>query len=301
METADSKNAKQGVAGLYLVKDHSSDGRSSQSPIDIVAIHGINGHCVKSWEDAKTGTYWLRDLLPGKLPHARIMTFQYDSKVWLNTSAYGVHEIADQLLSCLTRNRDQDDQKDRPIVFLAHSLGGIITKSMLTKVREDSQLGTAGILNSTKGIIFFGTPHRGSKSTNWAAVVSKIASTTLLGQDSQLLKLLELHSPDLLKISQDFRGLASEYAITSFYEQNAHRMARTLIVDKMSAIVGLVHEDVLMLGGDHSSMCKFAKGDPRFDTVWCTRQFSLSQMADSSEPNAMIQDQWYANKSTWPV
>ncbi|KAK0734064.1 hypothetical protein B0T26DRAFT_797979 [Lasiosphaeria miniovina] len=238
METTDSNKAKQGVAGLYLVKDCSSDGRSGQSSIDIVAIHGINGHCIKSWEDAKTGTYWLRDLLPGKLPHARIMTFQYDSK------------------------------KDRPIVFLAHSLGGIITKSMLTKVREDSQLGTVGILNNTKGIIFFGTPHRGSKSANWAAVVSKTTSTTLLGQDSQLLKLLELHSPDLLKISQDFRGLASEYAITSFYEQNAHRMARTLIVDKMSAIVGLVHEDVLMLGGDHSSMCKFAKGDPRFDTVW---------------------------------
>lgn len=23
-----------------------------------------------------------------------------------------------------------------------------------------------------------------------------------------------------------------------------------------------------MLGGDHSSMCKFVDGDPRFDTVW---------------------------------
>jgi len=36
----------------------------------------------------------------------------------------------------------------------------------------------------------------------------------------------------------------------------------------MSAIIGVVHEDVLMLGGNHSSMCKFEPGDPRFDTAW---------------------------------
>ncbi len=32
--------------------------------------------------------------------------------------------------------------------------------------------------------------------------------------------------------------------------------------------MGLVHEDILMLGGNHSTMCKFEVGDPRFDTAW---------------------------------
>lgn len=39
------------------------------------------------------------------------------------------------------------------------------------------------------------------------------------------------------------------------------------IVNKMSAIMGIAHEDIMMLGGDHSSMCKFSEKDPRFETV----------------------------------
>lgn len=31
--------------------------------------------------------------------------------------------------------------------------------------------------------------------------------------------------------------------------------------------MGFAHEEVMMLGGDHSSMCKFSRGDPRFETV----------------------------------
>jgi len=32
--------------------------------------------------------------------------------------------------------------------------------------------------------------------------------------------------------------------------------------------MGVVHEDILMLNGNHQTMCRFAKGDPRFDTAW---------------------------------
>lgn len=55
--------------------------------------------------DEATGTYWLRDLLPGKLPHARIMTFQYDAKVTGNESAYGVPDNAGTLLTDLWEQR----------------------------------------------------------------------------------------------------------------------------------------------------------------------------------------------------
>jgi hypothetical protein len=44
------------------------------------------------------------------------------------------------------------------------------------------------------------------------------------------------------------------------------------IVDKMSSVMGMPHEQTMMLGGDHNSMCKFYKGDPRFETVWMSIQ-----------------------------
>jgi hypothetical protein len=40
------------------------------------------------------------------------------------------------------------------------------------------------------------------------------------------------------------------------------------VVDKTSAVMGLANEEPMMLGGDHSTMCKFAVGDRRFDPVW---------------------------------
>lgn len=40
------------------------------------------------------------------------------------------------------------------------------------------------------------------------------------------------------------------------------------VVDKMSSVMGMAHEETVMLGGDHSGMCKFWRGDPRFETVW---------------------------------
>ncbi len=82
-----------------------------------MAIHGINGHCIDSWKGDKTGTYWLRDLLPDKLPHARIMTFQYDGKVVGNKNAYGVDGIAEQLLGLLVRYRGDVTTAPLPTLF----------------------------------------------------------------------------------------------------------------------------------------------------------------------------------------
>ncbi|CAN9330860.1 unnamed protein product [Alternaria alternata] len=49
--------------------------------IDIVAVHGLNGHCEKTWTAAKgaNSVNWLRDLLPHDLPDARILSWGYDA------------------------------------------------------------------------------------------------------------------------------------------------------------------------------------------------------------------------------
>jgi len=44
----------------------------------IVAIHGLDGHRTESWT-AGNNILWLRDLLPDKVPTARILTYGYDA------------------------------------------------------------------------------------------------------------------------------------------------------------------------------------------------------------------------------
>lgn len=47
--------------------------------ISIVAVHGLDGHWRRSWT-ADNGVFWLQDLLPSKLPNARIYSYSHDSR-----------------------------------------------------------------------------------------------------------------------------------------------------------------------------------------------------------------------------
>ncbi|KAF2832663.1 hypothetical protein CC86DRAFT_271853, partial [Ophiobolus disseminans] len=53
--------------------------------VDVVAIHGLNGHAYKTWQH-ENETLWLQDLLPDVLPGSRIYTYGYSSQVLWNDS-----------------------------------------------------------------------------------------------------------------------------------------------------------------------------------------------------------------------
>ncbi|KAG9021524.1 hypothetical protein FS842_006570, partial [Serendipita sp. 407] len=102
---------------------------AGQDPIvDIIAIHGLDGHRENSWT-ADDGTMWLRDLLPDDVPNARILTYGYDAytRSFSRTSTKTIFHHAEAFVEDLSRLRRAADPK-RPIIFLAHSLGGIILK-----------------------------------------------------------------------------------------------------------------------------------------------------------------------------
>ncbi|PVF91600.1 hypothetical protein CPB86DRAFT_685132, partial [Serendipita vermifera] len=101
-----------------------------QDPVvDIVAIHGLDGHRERSWT-AANGTMWLKDLLPLDIPNARILTYGYDSDTrrFTHTSTQSIFQHAETFVADLTQVRSGNPE--RPIIFLAHSLGGIVLKKV---------------------------------------------------------------------------------------------------------------------------------------------------------------------------
>jgi hypothetical protein len=115
----------------------------------------------------KDKIFWPGQLLPHCVPEARILTFGYDSKVrpltGPNASTESVLAIGRDFLNALEAGRRQCT--NRPIFFIAHSLGGIIVKEMLRQSHFDycHEKASGLVYTSTIGVIFFGTPHAGAK------------------------------------------------------------------------------------------------------------------------------------------
>jgi hypothetical protein len=100
-----------------------------------VAVHGLGGDALKTWT-AENGKMWLRDFLPDDLKNgaspcfARVMTFGYDVNVYSKAASQRSFTFAEDLLTALHDYRQGSSASRRPIIFIGHSLGGIVIKKV---------------------------------------------------------------------------------------------------------------------------------------------------------------------------
>lgn len=130
---------------------------------------------------AQSMVYWPKDFLASDFPNARIMTWGYNTNITRSYRAANQGNIfahARNLLYDLDLKRRRSP--DRDLVFIAHSLGGIIVKEVLRRSEVDPDPKIKKLFGATTGVIFFGTPHRGSP--DWASFgegISIVASTIM--------------------------------------------------------------------------------------------------------------------------
>ncbi|KAK0645816.1 Alpha/Beta hydrolase protein [Cercophora newfieldiana] len=255
-----------------VLYDPESRGRGTAA-VDVVLVHGLDGDLVETWAHTTTDTkplrrvVWPETLLPKVLPRARVLSFGYNGDIYHNNSVAGIRGNAGALLSHLRSLRYGVDQA-RPIVFVAHCLGGLIVKQALcfADVDEHHQL----IASATKGIMFFGTPHCGAEEAQWKRLAQRYSRLPgSRGQASLLLEALTRDSNDLAEISEDFCHVAPKYRIVSFFEEVTWLNTGELIVDMTSARLDVYGERVVPVGADHLGICRFADdNDMTFMSVW---------------------------------
>ena len=114
----------------------------------------------------------------------------------------------------------QTQATSRPLIFIGHSFGGNIIEqvrvnhpilnyqptvltiqAIVSATRHGSEY--LHIAESTVGVIFLGTPHRGSPAAAWGALITSLAPPGFV-TENRLLKALEQQSDSLADRLHDF-------------------------------------------------------------------------------------------------
>ncbi|KAK6810867.1 hypothetical protein RU639_013582 [Aspergillus parasiticus] len=246
--------------GLDIIFDSDNDGAPAE--IDIVAVHGLNfknsvDHARGTW--MKNGQLWLRDNLPEHLPKpGRVMLFAYNSSPAMGAAATKLDGHAKNLLQWLKLRRKSTPE--RPLVFICHSLGGLVVKEALVEASLDSTY--RPIVEATCLLVFFATPHRGGNYASVGEVAAKLVRSTLFTPRNDFIESLKSDSNLATKRFNQSRHLNEKFLIISFYEGQPYGKLG-IIVDERSATLNLAgtRETQVPIDADHSSICKFAAAD----------------------------------------
>jgi hypothetical protein len=161
-------------------------------------------------------------MLPAVVPNARIWTFNFESK-WIGRSPIqNLESLGGQLRRFIQLKVLGVDGRKRPIVFIAHSFGGIVVTQALTLPSSDDD--DVRFLDCIKGMVFLGTPFRGSPSVPYAKAAARAAEAFRpLGarSSSSLLDTIIPGAQALRNLVDKFSTMAVDRRLnlTCFFEQ----------------------------------------------------------------------------------
>lgn len=133
-----------------------------------------------------------------------------------------MYDIASDLLANLEAERRS--QPSLPIVFIAHSLGGIVVKETLRRSKgfENHHSHLSQIYKSTAAIIFFGTPHGGADPRGLLGhITERVARAAGFTVNEQIVNTLLPSSERLKELRDEFGPMARQknWIIYTFQEQ----------------------------------------------------------------------------------
>lgn len=222
----------------------------------VIFIHGLGGHPFDTWQARgkdESGNppfwpVWLAEDLSG----VDVYTIGYAaSAVGWTGQTMAIEDRADNICELLL---GENGLSEAPMFVLCHSLGGIILKSAMLRLKERAphEADAAALYASIQKIVFLATPHTGSEK---AGLMDRFR---LLLWPTALTKALVSDAASLRKINNSYRILAderkSDLRHKVLFETRSTALGR--IVREGAADPGLVNSSAVGIDGDHISMVK---------------------------------------------
>uniref|UniRef100_A0A8C6UKD7 Protein SERAC1 n=1 Tax=Neogobius melanostomus TaxID=47308 RepID=A0A8C6UKD7_9GOBI len=258
--------------GLYVL--HPQTRGNQPIKADVLFIHGILGAAFKTWrqkdrsissEEDNTESSndytecWPKSWLAADCPNIRVLSVDYDTHLSDWTSSCPA-ENQRKSLACrsqeLLKKLLQAGVGERPVVWVAHSMGGLLVKKMLLDAAEDPEM--QNLLKKTKGILFYSVPHRGTYMAEYSVNVRYLLFPSIE------VKELCRDSPALHNLNENFLDMARErdIKVLSFAETlptYIGPMIKILVVPSESADLGI--GELIEVNVDHLNICKPEKKD----------------------------------------
>ncbi|KAH6843034.1 NACHT and WD domain-containing protein, variant [Chaetomium sp. MPI-CAGE-AT-0009] len=231
---------------------------------DIIFVHGLGGSAYRTWSwQRNPDNFW-----PQWLAHyehtesCRIFTFGYNSNFKGDARGLDVLDFARDLLFEML-NYPGGIGGERPTLFVAHSMGGLVVKQAYILGKENDWF--TSVISSVVGIIFLATPHHGS---HYAKTLNNIlAVAPIRAPPKSYVSALERQSPVIQTINEVFKRHCDGLELVSFFETLPIKLGfmRLIIVEKESAVLGYGNEISASMNADHNSISKYKdEHDPSY-------------------------------------
>ncbi|MGY6708700.1 MAG: ABC-three component system protein [Rhizobiaceae bacterium] len=224
---------------------------AKEGTTDVIFVHGLSGDSEETWTFKESseaeGGYWPK-WLATDLPQLNLYAVGFPASVFAQWAKKEMNlydrakNVLETLASC--------EFGSRPIVFICHSLGGLLVKQLLRTARESTDEDWQRIGERCVGVIFIATPHNGSSLAN-------LLKFFVQGFTSVHVKKLIADNAELVELNESFRAHCqrTSLAVAVYHEKHLTNRA-LLIVDERSADPGVNGAMPIPVDADHISICK---------------------------------------------
>ncbi|WP_293094091.1 hypothetical protein [Moorena sp. SIO3I6] len=231
------------LTGLIKISSH----QDSFAKADVVFVHGLGGNAISTWhpkEKRDDYDFWPVWLGNDKLG-LNIWSFGYNAEGtnWKSNSSMPLFDQASNLLDWLNIH----DLGKRPLVFITHSMGGLLVKKMLNSALTFQK---QAILEQTTGIVFLATPHTGANLANLIDNIGVLTRTTVTVEE------LKAHHPQLRELNEWYREHVRSLGIATKVYYETQPFKGILVVDPDSANPGIEKVKPVAIAKNHIDLCK---------------------------------------------